>query len=739
MRKYAFIGLFFLSVIHPTFSHSSVSEDSLTLDSLVHQLTQQLNDSTRVEILNELAWKLRATKNKQARKRAKEYAQKAISLSKRMGYKSGEATALNRLGLIFKEEEKYDQAIEAYENALAIETSIDNDRGMARAHFQIAVVYELKSQYQLALDHALESLVIFNQSDQPNPKKTDDLAMTYNLAGTLYMQTSNYEGALDCYLQSYEIRKAENDTLRMAWTALNLGTFYELRESYEKAENRVREALGIFQKFRNQKGEASAWNNLGNIYWARNELSQALDAYETSAQLKAELGQWNDLAGSYNNIALIQLLLGHLDEADTLFSKALAIWDTLGNPQGLSETYLNLGHLALKQQRLQAAEGYFSQSLAYATLGNHMFLRMEALEQLALTASTQKDYSQAYKYERRYNEIRDSIVEEHRKAMDLESKFLSEQKRVEVLEKEGERQEADLQRQQAEINTKNTTLLATLFGFVLILILFFVMLSRNREKNKALQAKELASEKEDELQHLLQDLEIKTLNAMLSGQDKERRRISSDLHDRLGSNLSMVQLYFQSFRELMDTVKGRARQTEEKFNKADHLLEESIQELRNISDNLASGVVTDSGLILALEELKARVNASGALTMEVLINKWSRLLSSELESQIYQMIQVCLSNTLKHSGAASVTIQLLQTSDNRIQITVEDDGKGFDQNVTNGLSKKRKGLGLKNIREKIEMLSGELVIDSFPGKGTIVTIAIPLLPTELGTKTITSS
>ena len=206
---------------------------------------------------------------------------------------------------------------------------------------------------------------------------------------------------------------------------------------------------------------------------------------------------------------------------------------------------------------------------------------------------------------------------------------------------------------------------------------------------------------------------------MLKGQEMERKRIAQDLHDRLGSMLSMVKIHFNSVEENISAIQ---EQNNIQYEKAHSLLDEACEEVRKIAHDMVSGVLHKFGLLPALHSLQTSINETGQLKLSVLDFGFHQdRLEYEIEINVYRIIQELLGNVLKHAQASEMTIQLIK-KENNLHVQVEDDGIGFNAENISSFG----GMGLKNIGARVNSLNGELNIDSGKGSGTIVIIDIPL-------------
>ena len=197
--------------------------------------------------------------------------------------------------------------------------------------------------------------------------------------------------------------------------------------------------------------------------------------------------------------------------------------------------------------------------------------------------------------------------------------------------------------------------------------------------------------------------------AMLEGEERERERVARDLHDGLGGALSGIKL------------KLSGQQKKESIPVIDHVilqLEDSINELRNISRNLMPEALLRSGLEVALHDLCISMKREDMLIefQSAGIHKGNPLSS---QVNIYRIIQELLSNAIQHSGADKILLQSIQ-EEKRFYITIEDNGCGFDSdNIQNA-----KGLGWSNIQNRVNYMKGKMDVDSIIHQGTTINIEL---------------
>ncbi|MBP9080886.1 MAG: hypothetical protein KBF80_11610, partial [Flavobacteriales bacterium] len=155
------------------------------------------------------------------------------------------------------------------------------------------------------------------------------------------------------------------------------------------------------------------------------------------------------------------------------------------------------------------------------------------------------------------------------------------------------------------------------------------------------------------------------------------------------------------------------------YAKVYSLLDDAVQEVRNISHDMISGALEEFGLAAALQGLRKNVMVEGRLDVELNLYGLERRLDRRLEIAAYHMVQELVANALKHARPTELSMALTRTPE-RLSIIVSDNGKGFDPEQPTS------GMGLGNVRARADAFGGKLLIDSSLRNGTTVSIEIPL-------------
>lgn len=215
-----------------------------------------------------------------------------------------------------------------------------------------------------------------------------------------------------------------------------------------------------------------------------------------------------------------------------------------------------------------------------------------------------------------------------------------------------------------------------------------------------------------EIEKLLKAEELHTTYALLEGQHKERERIAQDLHDRLGGQLSTLKIYLdllaqsnpvqENQREIMDLLQRE--------------MNASIEEVRIISHDLGNPTLSKYGLETALERLCLIVSNSKKIVVEYYFTLHSTI-SQELATDIYQIIQELITNSLRHGGATKIRLEITAINQD-LTIIYEDNGIGFNPEQISF------GMGIKSIRSRCHKYNGNFVLESLNGATFIIEIPL---------------
>jgi len=215
---------------------------------------------------------------------------------------------------------------------------------------------------------------------------------------------------------------------------------------------------------------------------------------------------------------------------------------------------------------------------------------------------------------------------------------------------------------------------------------------------------------------LQQRREIERLKATIEGEEKERNRIARDLHDGIGGLIAAVQINVRALGKEIHSL-----QNSDMYHDTNDILEEASTELRKTAHNMLPSVLLHQSLEEAINDFCRYVRQDKRLDIDAQTHGDMNLLPDSYKITIYRIIQELIHNIVKHAHASQVLVQLVLEHP-LLSITIEDDGIGFE--LKDGGCDK--GIGLTNIRTRVENMQGAFSIDTAPGKGCSVYIELDI-------------
>jgi two-component system, NarL family, sensor kinase len=601
---------------------------------------------------------------------------------------------------VYKKMNDIKAAINYYQKSLKLKDKVKDKKTLVPAYVNLGSIYSSQNKFADARECYINGLTLLEGN-------IDFMAsVIYNNLGNDEYSKGDYSKAIEYYISSIQISEKINDLDRLALTYNNIGSIYtkELSDPL-KAIEYYKKSLEIEKKKENKEGIAIELNNIGNALILQSNFKEAEKTFEEALKIFTGIENAEGIAKSYEFLGSLYNTTGKYDRAIEAFTKCTNIRKKNNDEIKLADVYYQLGTIYFFRKAYNISLQYYFKSLELAKLKSNKSLESQVYLGIHETYASLGKFEQAYQYLQDYSNLKDTLLNAtiSKQVIDIQEKY------------EKNKMEQKVAVQNLEIKNKSLQRNGILAFLVLAIIVFISILNFifQKRKNERLLYQRNTLIKDQEIKNLVQQSEIKSMMSISEGQENERKRISRELHDRVGSMLSLIKLNLSSYEEEDNKV----------IKENLVLLDNTYQEVRNISHNLHSGLLTQFGLKAALNDLKTTVESNSTIHVNLVIHEKNLTLPKEIEVAVFKMIQELVTNALKYSEAKNLDIQINCFEDEDISISVEDDGKGFDTSLLST----NEGIGLKNVKYRAESIGGSLEISSSPGKGSCFMLQIPTI------------
>lgn len=551
-------------------------------------------------------------------------------------------------------------------------------------------------------------------SQKSNLKKQQSHA--YQQLGRLYESREDYTKATENFLKAIKIDEELGNKNRIADLNDEMGIIYYIWEKFEKSMAYFQAALPIYLQQRDSLNIAKIYGHIGLLHGSREycenrTVKQKRVDYNTAIafQLKS-LGicQRNNFPDGISkaciNLASVYNRLEKPEIALQYELRVLNYYSQKKDSAGINDINYSLGetYRRLKQfdRSLKCLHSVVNYSLKHNQTGGIQFV----YGVLAQVYDDARDYKSSLRYYIKYMTLRDSIYNNEKsvQTFELETRYQNEKKEKAILA-------LTLEKEKKQMLQYSLMLLLLIVVLSALLIIY-------RIRSKSVIAGQKNKINEQKIAELEKEKQLVALNAVLHGEETERSRMARDLHDGLGGLLSGVKL-------TLFNMKGNvvlSPESVELYDRVLGMLDFSIQELRRVAHNMMPEALVKFGLKDALRDFCDSIK-NNQVQVKFLHYGVNLRFDTKIEISLYRIAQELINNALKHSGAADLIIQLIQ-DESRINLSVQDNGKGFDTSVL----LTSKGAGIANIKSRVESLNGMFDLYSEPDKGTEVIVEFKL-------------
>tara|TARA_R110002051_G_scaffold139763_1_gene212446 strand:+ start:4976 stop:6949 length:1974 start_codon:yes stop_codon:yes gene_type:complete len=576
----------------------------------------------------------------------------------------------------------------------------------ASAYNTIASAYQAKAVYDSALYYHTKSLSVnFLTADSIG------IANSYNNLGIIEDERGNFETSLAHYFKALKIYEHNaNDPDLVPMVLSNIGIVYKKQEEYAMVLDYYQQALELYKKSTNAFGITVTTGNIGSVLLRLKRYDEAITYAHTAADGYKKLGYDRYVPYMLNNIAVAQDSLRQHKKAEKTYQEAMTLFIKDQNDYELTNTRIGFAKNQLNFERYDVAIAQLTTAVEVAQQKDFKEFEVNALQLLSETYFKRGNSEQAYTINQAFITKKDRLFQMNKtKAiLELEAKYQAEKK-----EKELSEQQAQLAQNKMEINQKNNLIYGSLAVAFLLGLIGYLFYSQQRLKNK----------------QLLKENELKTVLIQIENQNRlqeQRLRISRDLHDNIGSQLTFI---ISSIDTLKYGLTVGETKIKGKLQEIGIFTKMTINELRDTIWAMNKENIT-------FEDVRYRINtfmttatkASEQVKFNFTVDSDidpSYSFSAEEGIHLYRIIQESVHNALKYAFVHSekleqrVEVSIHKTID-YFHVEVADNGVGFE------LSEVPFGNGLSNMQKRAKDLHSELQLQSNLGGGTSISFNIPV-------------
>lgn len=665
----------------------SVPNDKV--DSLLKVASGHVNDTNKLNSLLLLTNEIKNTDPIQAIN----YADLALSLSEKLDNSYGRIDALSQKASIYKSIGRLDSAQYFSEMALSICDPVNDSERLAANLINHASIIRSKGETDLAFENYKNALQIYQSLND-----SSGIIKAYNGLGIIYKIKGILDSAAFYYHESIRLCEKTGELRSISAGLINLGKVYLALGDIENAKKCLVESIPHAEKFNRINHMALAYTNLGMVAYNESNFDKALDYYYQALPLCEQIQDMSGIANLDNNIGNIYFQQKKdYYMANMYYQKALNIFRQIGQNEGALINMMNIAVIhegwGNYEKALKINDSCLLLAKEIGALVNQKIIYgniMSVYRQL-------ENYKKAFEYQTKYYELNDSIfnIEKAEVIAELTLEYEKEKYQARILTLENENLEKDLDLKK-RTNQRNLYLFCGI-GAVAV-ILFFLFYFRQKSHKDQIIAEQKILQLEEEKKYL-------AASSIVEGQEDERRRIATELHDGLGVLLSSAKLYFTS-------VKDNSPENIPIIDKANRLLEKASQDVRRISHNMMPGILSKYGLFEAVANIFDEIEEIEGLNSKFKLLGNQKRFNENKEIMIYRVIQEMINNSLKHAEPKNILLKMHIKPDHLI-VSYSDDGKGFDVEE----KMKSKSFGLNNITSRVKFIGGDLKIESGLGEG----------------------
>ena len=546
------------------------------------------------------------------------------------------------------------QAINHYNTAIKLlQNDAVNTALLIKALYNVAYIQVEDKGYDYMVKTLTEKCI-------PLSKKISNkelLAYSYTQLGLTFMSVGQFDKADEYHKEALkQFNDKENSSTSKLLTELNLVSNYCYKPDSKSAKRHLDNAKKILQKYPNSQ-------HFANYYYQEAMYYTTIQDYDKS---------------------LASLNLGLKRAKDNNQSKLLNM------------LYFRMYNVHLMQKDYPKAKAQLEKILKDNVISREAINRKITYTQLAAVNDVLGNHKEAYTWMKKSSTLSDSLQQQ---------KLLEKMQELEILHQTADKKQIisklEQEKKENELIAKNKNLRISILAIALLLSLIIAFLIYLTYKNQKKLNNQINISHQQELYTIENERKYEATKAVLQGEEQERQRIAQDLHDSIGGMLANIRMSITSLdKEKIAILSGK--------------IDKTISEMRRISRNLMPETLKNLGLEIALKEL-CETMTHKKLFIQFESYNLSKNIPFNTQLALYRITQESISNVIKYAQASSIIVQISQDS-NKLNLTIEDDGIGFNT------SEITYGLGLKNIENRAKLINATIDLISNKGEGTTINV-----------------
>ncbi len=584
-----------------------------------------------------------------------------------------------------------DSAFNYAYQALALSEKINLRQAIANSYNTLGSNFEFIANYDSALYYHQKSLAL--------KRDLNDLvgtANSLNNIGIIYDEKGQHQESLKNYFQALKIYETEEVPFeKVPMVLVNIGIVYKKIGNYKKVLEYYQQALDIYEAHDYQVGIVITKGNIGNTLLHLKRFKEAIEFSAEAKELYKQLHYMRYVPYMEVQIANAKDSLQEYEEAQELYKKAITSFSADNNSQELADARIGLANNYLINNLNHKAKNEIIKALSIIKDNGLKDFEIKALEVLHKANFRLCNYQDAYENSLQYIQKKNEVFKKDKvkSLYELEVKYQTEKTEKELLLAKTEKIETEF-----ALSQSKNWIYFLIFCLIAAALLFVVFLQLRKRKAQ-----------EEQLEQ-----KQKAFSAIVEAQEEERNKIARELHDGVVQQIGSIILRSRSVFAKNNFLKEPEAQ---EFLSS---LENSNQDLRTLSHQMMPRALQDLGITAALDDLFEFSFSYSTIKYSFEHFNIEGRLAQKIEISLYRITQELINNILKHSQASEASFQLFK-NDNSLIFIAEDNGLGLNSN------KSKEGIGLLNIKSRLQLINGSFHLESLPNKqGTLATIKIPL-------------